>query len=192
LGDGGELPVGAREIAKAARLRHSLPMLRALTLLTILTLPVAPADVFAQATAALVPVPPQAAREANLPRTRWEHQPQAALWTRSALAALKAHGAGLVERVPGDIAEWCPAYAQAADKRRRAFWVGLLSALAKYESNYNARAIGGGGRWHGLLQILPATARGSRSATAGIKAPSARRWRWARSVASAGWHSPAR
>jgi hypothetical protein len=156
----GNCPTDPREIAKAATLRHTLPMLRALTLLTILTLPLAPVAVSAQATAALVPVPPQAAREANLPRTRWEHQPQAALWTRSALAALKAHGAGLVERVPGDIEEWCPAYAQAADKGRRAFWVGFLSALAKHESTYNAGAVGGGGRWHGLLQILPATARG--------------------------------
>ncbi|MGX0877552.1 hypothetical protein ACSSV4_002242 [Roseovarius sp. MBR-154] len=137
-------------------------MLRMVSLLLLLVVPVlvVPVPGVAQGVPAVVPGPPPTVREANLPRTRWEHQPQAALWTRSAIAALKAHGAGLVERVPGDIEEWCPAYAQSADKGRRAFWVGFLSALAKYESTYNAGAVGGGGQWHGLLQILPATARG--------------------------------
>ena len=35
-----------------------------------------------------------------------------------------------------------------------------MSALAKHESTYRPWAVGGGGRWYGLLQILPATARG--------------------------------
>jgi len=62
--------------------------------------------------------------------------------------------------VPGDINDWCPAYPTASDADRRAFWVGFMSALAKHESTYKARAVGGGGLWYGLLQILPATARG--------------------------------
>lgn len=37
--------------------------------------------------------------------------------------------------------------------------MGFLSALAKYESTWKPTAVGGGGRWYGLLQILPATAR---------------------------------
>jgi len=100
------------------------------------------------------------ARDGNIPRARWDHRSDAPLLTRSALSALKAHGAPLPDFVPRDIAAWCPAYATAGQKQRRAFWVGFLSALAKHESTYNPRAIGGGGRWHGLLQILPATARG--------------------------------
>lgn len=100
------------------------------------------------------------ARDGNIPRTRWEHRADAPLLTRTALSALKAHGAALTEIVPRDIAAWCPAYSQASNARRRAFWVGFLSALAKHESTYNPRAVGGGGRWYGLLQILPATARG--------------------------------
>lgn len=100
------------------------------------------------------------ARDGNIPRTRWEHVPGSVLWTRAALSALKGHGQPLTTMVPGDIAEWCPAYATAAPDKRRAFWVGFLSALAKHESTYRAQAVGGGGRWHGLLQILPATARG--------------------------------
>ena len=100
------------------------------------------------------------ARDGNIPRTRWEHRTDAPLLTRTALSALKAHGAALTEIVPRDIATWCPAYPEASDAGRRAFWVGFVSALAKHESTYNPRAVGGGGRWYGLLQILPATARG--------------------------------
>ncbi len=100
------------------------------------------------------------ARSAALPRTRWQHRPGHALWTRAALSALKSHGRPLVDMVPADIAQWCPAYPTASDTDRRAFWVGFMSALAKYESTYKARAVGGGGLWYGLLQILPSTARG--------------------------------
>ncbi|MEL7012807.1 MAG: transglycosylase SLT domain-containing protein [Pseudomonadota bacterium] len=95
-----------------------------------------------------------------MPNTRWSHVKGTDLWTRSAISALKAHGAPLVSMVPKDIGDWCPAYANASEKRRRAFWVGFLSTLAKYESTYRPKAVGGGGRWYGLLQILPATARG--------------------------------
>lgn len=100
------------------------------------------------------------ARRANLPRTRWQHMPGHAVWTRAALSALKDHGKPLVDIVPRDIAQWCPAYPTNTDAKRRAFWVGYMSALAKHESTYKPWAVGGGGRWYGLLQILPATARG--------------------------------
>lgn len=99
------------------------------------------------------------ARQANLPRTRWEHQPASPSWTRSALAAQKAHGVALQQVVPRDIEAWCPAYASADMAQRRAFWAGFLSALAKFESTYKPGAVGGGGRWFGLLQIQPSTAR---------------------------------
>ena len=104
------------------------------------------------------PKPP--VREGNLPRTRWENRPEAKLWTRAALSALKEHGAALPRTVPRDIEAWCPAYAEAGPKQRRAFWVGLLSTLAKHESTFRPRAVGGGGKWFGLVQISPGTARG--------------------------------
>ena len=44
-------------------------------------------------------------------------------------------------------------------EERRLFWTGLLSALAKHESTWQPQAAGGGGRWIGLLQIAPGTAR---------------------------------
>jgi len=126
-------------------------------------LPLARPD--AQATAAPSPTvfevsPP--ARPAHLPRTRFQHQQGHALWTRAALSALKSHGKPLVDTVPADIADWCPGYLSADDAARRAFWVGFLSALSKHESTYKPSAVGGGGRWFGLLQIQPATARGYR------------------------------
>ena len=65
----------------------------------------------------------------------------------------------LAGAVPSDIAAWCPGYSQASLHERRAFWVGMLSALARYESRWNPAAAGGGGRWVGLMQISPQTAR---------------------------------
>ncbi len=104
------------------------------------------------------PVRPKARKEA-VPRARWSHRPEATLWTRSALAALGDHGQPLVKMVPGDILDWCPAYPQASHDQRAAFWVGFISALTKHESTYKPRAVGGGGLWYGLMQILPSTAR---------------------------------
>lgn len=91
--------------------------------------------------------------------TRWTHRPGHENWERAAISALKGPARGLVETVPNDIRTWCPAYPEADAPARRAFWVGFLSALAKFESTYREDAIGGGGRWHGLTQISPGTAR---------------------------------
>lgn len=99
-------------------------------------------------------------RDANLPRTRWENQPGSDQWTYATLAALKSHGAALPQSVPADIDDWCPAYREADLPQRRAFWAGFLSALAKFESTYKPKAVGGGGQWFGLVQIQPSTARG--------------------------------
>ncbi|MEH6738951.1 MAG: transglycosylase SLT domain-containing protein [Sulfitobacter sp.] len=99
-------------------------------------------------------------RVPHIPRTRWQHMEGHSVWTRAALSALKSHGSPLIDMVPGDITNWCPAYADNDDAKRRAFWVGYMSALAKHESTYKPWAVGGGGKWYGLLQILPATARG--------------------------------
>lgn len=104
--------------------------------------------------------PKPSMREGQIPHTSWAHLAGSDLWTRSALSALKSHGAPLVEMIPADIKDWCPAYPNASEARRQAFWVGFLSRLAKHESTYRAQVVGGGGRWYGLLQILPATARG--------------------------------
>jgi Transglycosylase SLT domain len=102
-----------------------------------------------------------AAMPAVAPPMRWDHRPEAAEWTRAALAAVATEDAILAQSVPGDIAAWCPGYEAASLENRRAFWVGLMSALAKHESTWNPAAVGGKGKWFGLLQISPATARGN-------------------------------
>ncbi|MDQ2095426.1 lytic transglycosylase [Rhodalgimonas zhirmunskyi] len=99
------------------------------------------------------------ARLDTLPDMRWDHQKGSKLWTRGALAAMRDHGRPLTSMVPRDIQTWCPAYPTAGPDQRAAFWVGFMSALSKHESTYRPWAVGGGGLWYGLLQILPSTAR---------------------------------
>ena len=98
--------------------------------------------------------------DAAVPVAKWDFKPQGETWTEASLAALGSHGAALVDVVPRDAGTWCPAYAEASEEERKAFWVGLLSALAEHESTWRPDAVGGDGRWFGLVQISPATARG--------------------------------
>jgi hypothetical protein len=100
-----------------------------------------------------------ASSKGELPPMRWDHRPEATIWTTEALAAVDAHPSSLPDVIPADISTWCPGYAEASEAEREAFWVGLMSALAKHESTWNPRASGGGGAWIGLLQIAPGTAR---------------------------------
>lgn len=99
-----------------------------------------------------------AARAADVPRARWEHRRNGMLWTRVALAAVSTHGATLTQTVPKDITEWCPAYPDGSADQRAAFWAALISTLSRYESTWKPAAVGGNGRWFGLMQIYPPTA----------------------------------
>ncbi|KKL09928.1 hypothetical protein LCGC14_2560960 [marine sediment metagenome] len=94
------------------------------------------------------------------PAMRWDFRPESKLWTNATIDALNTTGAMLPAMVPSDYKAWCPAYATKSTDDRAAFWAGLLSALAKHESTWNPRAVGGGGLWYGLVQIDPRTARG--------------------------------
>lgn len=108
----------------------------------------------------LVPVAPKpaavAAPVANV-AMRWEDRSGSDAWTKATLAALDRHGVQILSQVPGDINAYCPGYAERGTAGRKAFWAGLMSAVAKHESTYNPRASGGGGKWLGLMQIAPAT-----------------------------------
>jgi hypothetical protein len=90
---------------------------------------------------------------------RWDHRPEAALWTAAKIDALEHEGAALVQTVPRDIQTFCPGYAASDDEGRQAFWVALFSGLAGYESTWRPEAAGAGGRYRGLLQIWPTSAR---------------------------------
>ena len=94
-----------------------------------------------------------------IPDARWDFRGDSASWTRAALAALRTHGTRMEDTVPRDIENWCPAYEANPPHLRRAFWVGMMSALAKHESTYRPEAVGGPNLWYGLLQIYPDTAR---------------------------------
>lgn len=99
---------------------------------------------------------------ASQPPMRWAKSEGSDQWTRATLAALDREGVTIMSRVPGDIDSFCPNYAELTQTGRRAFWAGLLSAVAKHESTYNPQASGGGGRWLGLMQISPSTWRSYR------------------------------
>lgn len=94
-----------------------------------------------------------------VPVTQWDHRPEAKDWTLSTMNAIAESGRPLIETPLADIDAFCPGYRTAADRQRKAFWVGLFSGLAKYESTWNPQAAGAGGRYRGLLQIFPQTAR---------------------------------
>lgn len=94
-----------------------------------------------------------------LPSMGWDHRPEATAWTVRSLAVVAANDDALADQVPSDIATFCPGYSKASVDDRRAFWAGLVSATAKHESTWNPKAAGGGGRWIGLMQIAPQTAR---------------------------------
>lgn len=111
-------------------------------------------------TQAPAPQPEAQARQMALaqnPPMRWSQRNGADAWTQATLTALDREGVAIMSRVPSDIDAYCPNYPQLTQTGRRAFWAGLLSALAKHESTYNPKASGGGGRWLGLMQIAPAT-----------------------------------
>ena len=94
-----------------------------------------------------------------IPDARWDFRADSGNWAPAALAALRSHGTRMEETVPRDIDAWCPAYEDNPAHLRRAFWVGMMSALAKHESTYRPDAVGGPNLWYGLLQIYPDTAR---------------------------------
>ncbi|MBV2361287.1 lytic transglycosylase domain-containing protein [Thalassococcus sp. CAU 1522] len=100
------------------------------------------------------------ARTLVIPKARWGSRNGRSAWTLATLSALRGHASVLPELVPKDIAAWCPAYPTADRAQREAFWVGLISSLAWHESTHRPHAVGGGGLWYGLTQILPGTARG--------------------------------
>jgi hypothetical protein len=98
------------------------------------------------------------AREDYLPKARWDERAGTLAWTEAAMSAINEQNHDLSDIVPIDIDRWCPAYTRNNEVRRDSFWVGMISTLARHESTFNPSAVGGGGLYHGLFQILPSTA----------------------------------
>ena len=114
-----------------------------------------PVEVTVRTGAAVGPEP----RPVFTAEARWDGTGQGEALSVAAMRAIDAAPHDLTEVVPADIGAWCPGYERNPRHLRAAFWVGTVSALARYESTFNPQAVGGGGAWHGLLQIAPATAR---------------------------------
>ncbi|WP_460274813.1 transglycosylase SLT domain-containing protein [Celeribacter sp. ULVN23_4] len=114
---------------------------------------------FARAPIEASPVPLARPYVIRMPKLRWKNENEGPQWTRAAMKAVASHGQRLVKTVPQDINDWCPGYASQDQNGRAAFWAGLLSSLSYHESTWRETAVGGGGKWFGLVQISPATAR---------------------------------
>lgn len=65
----------------------------------------------------------------------WSAQNRDGSWTRAAELAVAQ--SILPKIVPRDISEFCPTYQRLKPKERHKFWVGLMSAMAKPESNFD-------------------------------------------------------
>lgn len=79
-------------------------------------------------------------------------------WGFTALEGIKRHPASFGEKVPSDIARWCPNYAKFSKEERDLYWVWTLTSMASSESSCNPGAnntSAPNGTAYGLLQVEP-------------------------------------
>ena len=67
----------------------------------------------------------------------WATVADGAAWTEFTANAIDEFGGGLISSSPSDIEGFCPSYATLNDEVKRAFWVSLVSAMARPESNFD-------------------------------------------------------
>lgn len=72
---------------------------------------------------------------ATIDYAAWSAQNRDGSWTRAAEAAVAQ--SVLPKIVPQDVSDFCPTYKRLKPKERHKFWVGLMSAMAKPESNFD-------------------------------------------------------
>jgi len=70
-------------------------------------------------------------------RADWDHVAAGAQWTRITAEQLRSIGQPLLDTVPRDVASFCPRYSSMARDDRVAFWVALISAMARFESGFD-------------------------------------------------------
>ncbi len=71
------------------------------------------------------------------PEVDWVHKAAADEWTDLTGVAIDEIGAPLVASVPSDAEAFCPAFRQLSSEGRRAFWISLISAMARFESSFD-------------------------------------------------------
>lgn len=67
----------------------------------------------------------------------WNERPQGVEWSTITGRAIDEVGTGLLETIPEDIAAYCPNYETLDTTGRREFWIGLISAMARFESGFD-------------------------------------------------------
>ncbi len=72
------------------------------------------------------------------PTPLWEAvSPEGAAWTQHVLQELPVLGPEILDGVPADMADFCPRYPELTVDERSHVWAYLLSAMARYESNFS-------------------------------------------------------
>lgn len=84
-------------------------------------------------------MPPPSPPAYSGPATIWSHLAQAEAWDQAVLAVVRANITKLEKARDRDT--WCPAYSSSTDAQRLTCWARLVSALVKYESNFNQNAV---------------------------------------------------
>lgn len=74
---------------------------------------------------------------AGYPPNPWDVRIEGPTWTATTHAAIDTLAPQLLTTLPADIDAFCPGYRTAPPASRRAFYVALLSELARYESNFD-------------------------------------------------------
>ncbi len=107
----------------------------------------------------LVPTP----KPAMSYQADWDAKPDGASWTALTLKAISDLGGDLLTTNVSDVADFCPGYpSMTSEADKTAFWVGLVSAMARLESghdpsvSYQENFKTSDGRWvisRGLLQL---------------------------------------
>lgn len=69
--------------------------------------------------------------------TAWSNSGAHRMWTMAAEAAVTA--TDLISQTPKDIDRFCPSYPSLSLYDKSRFWAGLLSAMAKFESNFDTQ-----------------------------------------------------
>jgi uncharacterized protein YraI len=58
-------------------------------------------------------------------------------WNQYTADAIAKYGTAMRTKTPSDVASFCPNYGNLDEAGKTQFWIGLIAAMAKYESNYN-------------------------------------------------------
>jgi hypothetical protein len=71
------------------------------------------------------------------PVAAWDHLAEGASWTATLMESLNSRGDRLLAAAPQDATAFCPGFAALDREGRRAFYVGLISKMAEFESGFD-------------------------------------------------------